>query len=423
MDTDPDRAVLVVLVVAVGVLWIAGWSPQLVPQPVPVDEGPPGTVSLGDDGPRVWPYTASSPSFRAGVSPINVVFDADPETVRDLFAEEPDWEATRSLGDDGDAVPAEDPGLFGWRVRGGDDRYVFVTGDRGRPDVRDDWREPTYHLYRGQYFGTQDHLRVYDGSVGGESWTLVQAHSEHWDWFSLTHRVDSVERPRERLERELLATDRVERIDRNYYGNGGSFDADGWATVVTLSGAVLVVPAARRRWSGLQDAVGSRPILGEPRQRPVRALLDRPPVRGVGLAAGLAAVVLGVRGAGLLAEAVGLPFGAVSKALYAAMAVGVPAVALLGGRGLDHTTAFRMGAGGVALGLIVDYALLSVTVLPLVLVVHRTIAVVATGVLATAFSATGGDGEGEHAGVRGNGRLAVGAALWVLVLVVPHVGL
>lgn len=411
MVQDPDRTVLVVLVFAVGVLWIAGWSPQLVPQPVHEERAEPELVPLDERGPQIWPYTSTRPDFGSGVSPINMAFDEDPKTVRRLFLESGGpWNATGESEPERSGDPTEPPALVGWHLSGGAARYVYVTEDG---DASGGWREPAYHLYRGEYFGTQRHLRVFDASVDDRSWTVVQVHSEHWDWFSLTHRVDSVDRPREEVERELFDHRRVDSIERVYHGNGDAFDADGWTTVVTIAG-ILVVPATRRRLPAASDALRDRPDLDAIAQRLSRGSITGRSARWAGLAMGLAGMVLGVRAAGLAAEAVGLPSGPVSKLLYGTFAVGVPLVALYGGRRLDRSIAFWGGAGGFAFGLIADYAVLSVTVLSLVVAVHRTLAVVAVGVLATALAVPEDDGRP---------RLAVGLALWLLVLVVAHVGL
>jgi len=419
MDRDSERAVLLVLLAAVGILWIAGWSPQLIPGPDGNPATDPETVGLGDDGPRMWPYTATEPEFDDRVSPINLVFDADPETVESLFLERPgDWERRENAtGNETLRVPPEDLRVVGWTRGDAASRYVYVTGDDREADVSGgEWRTPTYHLFDGDHFGTQRHLRVYDATVDGKSWTVVQVHSEHWDWFSLTHRVDSVDRPRKSVERELVGDPRVRRIDREYFGNGDSFDADGWTTVVTLAGVGLLAFPVGRRLNGLEPW-GSE-------------------LRGVVLFLSLAGIVLGIRGAGLLAEAIGVPSEIASKVLYAVLAAGVPLLALSLGRGLEPEAAFRMGAVGFALGLVVDYAVLSVTVLPLALVVHRVLTVLAVGVLATGLArpATGdepagtatGDGtgtDGDRTAVVETIELAVGIALWLLLLVVPHLGL
>jgi hypothetical protein len=444
MVRDSERAVLLVLLAAVGLLLVAGWSPQSIHGPTesPTD---PKTVRLGEDGPRVWPYTATGPGFSDGVSPINLAFDDDPETVESLFLErEGDWERRENATGNGTPrrVP-EEVVPVGWERGDAASRYVYVSSSsqRGADVPGGEWRTPTYHLFDGDYFGTQKHLRVYDATADGESWTIVQVHSEHWDWFSLAHRVDSVDRPRQRVEEELVDDRRVQRVDREYFGNGDSFDADGWTTVVTLAGVGLLALPVGRRLERLEPW----------------AWVGGPELRGLLLFASLAGAVLGIRAAGLLAETVGVPHGTTSKVLYAALAAGVPLIAVFVGRGLEPRAAFGMGASGFAFGLVVDYAVLSVTVLPLELVVHRVLTVLAVGLLATGLSRPdrredrrgterrdGRSGKGardetglESAfedprgppgdGTRGPGigttGLPVGVALWLLLLAVPHVGL
>jgi len=82
---------------------------------------------------------------------------------------------------------------------------------------------------------------VFDASSGDREWTAVQAHAGHWDRFEITHRVDSVEQPRRTIERRAIArpettASRPGAVRRQYFGNGDSFDGDGWVTAIRLPG-------------------------------------------------------------------------------------------------------------------------------------------------------------------------------------------
>lgn len=107
----------------------------------------------------------------------------------------------------------------GWSKAEGTERYANINGE---------WVLDDYQLERGHYFTTRYHLRGYKAS----NLTLVQAHYEHFDWFSLSHEVESNVAAREFLvdglkdngfEVELI------RSEENRY-----VDSDGWIAVAVL---------------------------------------------------------------------------------------------------------------------------------------------------------------------------------------------
>lgn len=395
---------LLALVGALTVLATVSGVPEVsvapAPAPAPVgahpdfvtlDEGG-GRVrlaTLGTRGPEVWPYTAASPSFARPASPINIVFDGPPRRVRRLFVrdERRDWNETANL--------TEGASLLDWRGLESAERYVFVrngsggqTAGAGAGTRTGEWREPVFQLHAGAYFGAQYHVRAYDVSAGRDRWTALQVHSEHWDWFSLTHRVDSVDDPRKRVETLLFTDPAVRSVRRQYLANGDSYDADGWTTVVHLSALALLASYAGAR----------RPL----------SWLSRRTLRRGALFGGVAVVPLAVRTLGLLAWNAGLPPGVVSKALYPVLILGTPVVAVVAARGRSPEGAFSLAAGGFAVGVVLDYAWLSVSVLPASVLAHRALAAVAVGLVAAA----------------GTGRTVrrtavVGALLWAVAVALP----
>lgn len=382
MALRPREAALLVLVTSIvvmgamnGLPWVPFWTE-------PPDTGPGELIELSesDGAPAIWPYVAAGPSFDRPTSPINLVFAADPGRVQRVFVRGFDDVNVTTGGE-----LAHPPGAE-WRVLESAERYVYVAPAMGADG---EWRAPAYQLHQGSYFGTQSHLRVYDASVGDGRWTVVQAHSEHWDWFAMTHRVDSVERPREEIEKVLFGDPSVSDVRRVYFGNRDTFDADGWTTVVTLA-TLFVISSA--------TLIPRRPQ-------------DR---RRLGLLLGIAAVPLAVRGAGVLAGDAGVSPDLVSRSLYPVFVAGPPLVAVSGGRRLRPWEAFTLATAGFAAAIVLDYTFLDVGVLQLELIVHRSLAAVAVGLLAAGAAILDEDASLDP-------RLVAGGVLWLVVLVVPHV--
>jgi len=243
---------------------------------------------------------------------------------------------------------------------------------------------PSYQLHRGDYLGRQHHLRVCELD---NHRVAIQAHTEHWDWLLLTHVVDSLEGARVEIEQEFMGRPFVEEVYRAHYANGDTHDADGWATVIRLA---LLLPIAvsfrstAERWN-------------TPENR-----------RRVALAASLPGVFLGVRGLGILAEqSLSVPVESLVPVLYPLVVVGMPGVAYLFGRRLDATEAFTIAAAAVAVAVRLDYSLLGISVLPVAIVVHRAVAVVALASLAAGA---------RPASDTDRNVLVIGLGLWFAVM-------
>ncbi|WP_255151084.1 hypothetical protein [Halorarius halobius] len=349
-----------------------------------------GEVALvgveGHDG-QLWPYTSRARAFGTATLPVNLLVEADAETVAlVLVADESDRWTVEHGGE-----TREVRGAGGaWTATTGATRYSYVeTVDGGR------WVTETRQLHDGTYLGARLHVRLYQVGTGESAWTAVQAHGEHWDWFRLRHTVGSVADARYAVEHEFYGTGAVDTVHRVRVGNGGALDADGWVTVVDPVGGLLVAGAlvARRR-----DAVAAfrSAVAAGTRHGPLAAAL---------LAAPVGVRALAVAGETTLALAPKL----VAAPGYLALAVGVPLVAARLGRHRRPGEAFAVAAATLGVGFCLDYALLGVTRLPLAVVGHRVALVVGVGLLA--------------AGAPGRSRRSLaGAGVWVAALAWALVG-
>ena len=344
------------------------------------DDASPTLVTVGDA--QVWPYVASERSFDRPASSLNVVVEEDPVSVRRYLAREREWNRSNDEWSDGWSDETSDPAVLDsetvpWRDAPGATRYAYVASDG--------WVTERYQLHRGDYFGSRYHVRAYGPRDG--DWTAMQAHVEHWDWFTITHTVDSVENAQRHIEAEFLGNSGFS-VRRVHHGNGDSYDADGWTTVVVLALTPLV---ARKR---LRAVAGGR---------------NR---RRAALAASLAALPLVVRIGGVLFERY-LPSvapGVVVAVWYSVLVVGVPLAAYAFGRRLPATEAGALGGLGLGVGVLLDYAYLGVGVLPIPVAAHRAVVVAAVALVAA----------GARPARRWTPLLRAGAGLWVVAVVAGH---
>jgi hypothetical protein len=337
--------------------------------------------------------------------------------------------------------------------------------------------DETYQLHDGTYFGSRLHLRLYGAPRGGGQWTAIQAHRDHWDWFRLRHTVSGLKGPQYEVERSLMHRRPVDEVARERFANGGIMDADGWVTVIQLEDRRRVagpspaavdgdepratdgssaptagptgetdagagVPAPTPRLPALLLAAG--PLLGAVayaghRGREVATTSDgslggrvaaayerlrwsRLADRRVHLlvAFGLALALLppGVRAASLALET-RLPDHpkVVAGLLYPVFAFGPPTLAFFVPRELDAETWLVVAFVGYGVGLTVDLMSIDVAVLPLDVVVHRFLVLVAVGLLAAV-------GQARHEAERPLVRVQVAAAtIWLSLLAWPLFGL
>ncbi|WP_137285091.1 hypothetical protein [Halorussus salinisoli] len=357
---------------------------------VVADSADPTLVRVGDA--KIWPYVGPDRSFDRRASSINVVVRNHPERVRGYLTRRHGWnrsdaEWVENAPDETTVVADE---RVPWRDAPGASRYAYVA-DRG-------WVSERYQLHHGSYFGARDHLRAY-GPPDGD-WTAVQAHAEHWDWFTITHTVDSVEDAQRRVEAAFLGKPEF-AVKRVYYANGDTYDADGWTTVVVMALA---------------------PLLGRNARSFLRRLAAGRNRRRGTLAGTLAALPLVVRFGGILCER-HLPWlspDAVVALWYPVLVGGVPLAAYLFGRRLPAAEAGALAAVGFGTGLVLDYASLGVAVLPIPVAAHRAVVVAAVGLLAAGAGSRGDSTAGEPTAGRWTPVLRAGAALWVVAVVAGH---
>ena len=399
------------------------------------------TVSAdGDD--RLWPYTSRRPSFDGATLPINVVVSNDPEFVRFMLARSSsaEWNVT-SVTDSANRTATEaanesatnateastvESGVvlngthLEWADARGSSRYTYlynVTAGEGR------WVGEAYQLHHGTYLGARQHVRIYEGDPGKHSWTAIQAHREHWDWFRLRHTVDSVDRSQDYIEAEFRRSSMRHHIQRTWYANGGAIDSDGWVTVIDL-GVGDLQPALLSALLALSGLVGAMSFdVNVPR---LRARLEGvvessiPDPRFLLLVSSLSVLVLGVRVGAIAVETsvTGLSPKVIAAVFYPLLVFGTPTCAVLIARGLDPGQSSLAAVVGFGSGIVADYLYLDIALIPVGVLIHRAALVSAIALLA-AGAASGpvvGDRDGRTSV---NGVVAVGVLAWVVALLLP----
>lgn len=329
-------------------------------------------------------------------------------------------ETTAPQQDDGNSLfptAANSTGVY-WSDASGSDRYTYVK-DVERGDGR--WIAEAGQLHDGDYFGTRYHIRFYDVSDGEDSWTALQVHREHFDWFRLRHTVGSLPSAQHYVETQFYDRWYISELHRQRFTRGGILNADGWATVVEIkydevlreSIGVMSIVAGLVLGSviGVGSVIGgwTPPI----DRRDVREVTEAVPVdfRLVLMAGAIAAIPLFVRSGSLAVERAEIVGNAdvIAGAFYPLLALGLPVCAYVLARGLGAQQAFTGAVGGLGFGILLDYTFLGITVLPIQLIVHRAFLLVALGVVAVAGTDRP---EGSRVDVR-NPTLLVGVVLWI----------
>lgn len=338
---------------------------------------PEDTALVSPDGADsyVWPYTSRSRSVTGRTLALNVVVLGDSERVRRVFVTRSDanWNTTN---------PDTTVRISPWRRAHGSVRYTYVSPDR---NTSGRWIPADYQLHVGTYFGQRTHLRAYSSRSG--NWTAIQAHTEYWDWFRVRHTVTGVPSGARYVEEDLRDEPFVTNVTRTYHGHRGG-GGNGWWTVIGLAPALVIAGSTIRVADGwtLDDIV---------------------------LPGGLLAIILGVRGWGLAAEAV---FPGVTPKLF--VAIGYPIVA-----GLPPVLVWGLSAGrspkragvltalGFGTALVFDLAFVGVQQVPTRLLYHRVTLLSALAVIA-------------FGSAHGHRRLVgVGAGAWLALLAAPLLGL
>ncbi|WP_255193293.1 hypothetical protein [Natronobeatus ordinarius] len=440
--------VIAAVLVVLAVLFVGGPSLLVSPStsdiaPEEADAPAPEIVSLEGAESGFWPYL-NAREVHEKRSPLNVVVRGDTdEIVRALGdAGETDWEETDHdhfeaeelvdpiLGNESDdgvhahtegeanASQLLSPTDIPWSQADGTTRLAYL--DPG-PDEEAYWTTETLQLEDGEYYGYRYHIRLYESPNPDDEWVVMQTHSEHFDWFTLRHRVDGVEAAQSRVEADLMAIPGVEvqqDVHRTYLGNEGPSDADGWATKADLTAvaslAFVVGLAARRE--GVLERAGTEvdEHLTDVDRARLSAAADRIEARHLILAGTVLTVILGVRIAGIALDrhAGVLSVHAIAALLYPVIAVGLPLAAYAIASGLERRLDAAVAASGsLAVAIWIDYGLLGVDSLAIDVVLQRILVVVAFGLIA------GGAAKRATRESRLNDMLLAGVALWVIVLV------
>lgn len=378
----------------------------------------------------IWPYTSRSKSVESVTLPINVVVLADVDLVRSTLIHRPDatWEDQRqglngTANSDGSSpregveprlVPtaATATGVY-WSEASGSKRYTFIrSGEPGSGR----WIEETDQLHDGDYFGTRYHIRFYEVPDGENTWTALQVHREHFDWFRLRHTVGNLPRAQQHVENQFYGQWYVADLHKERFTDAGVLHSDGWATIVDIR-----YPDVLRQSLGTLALVFGLAVLGlvdgwpsRIDRRRVRDLLENRPIdaRHVLLASSIAAIPPFVRLGSLAVERAGVVNSpaVVAAAFYPVLAVGPPIGAYVLARGIDTDAAFVLAAGGLGIGLLADYTYLGIDVLPIELIVHRGVLLVALGLVAAAGS------DRPHDRSIRSPTLVAGVSLWILGL-------
>ena len=436
----------------------------------------PELVSFDDSESAFWEYLSPRKGFQKR-SPINVVVRGDVEDVEQALTEAGDgnWSEineseeealpdTYSLTAGGNVSENESRAVNGtapnesgpnatnesangtdeprgrlsdldWGEADGGVRYAYV--DPG-PNESGYWTTETLQLEDGTYYGQRYHIRLYESPNEDDDWVAMQTHSEHFDWFTLRHRVHGSQAAQRKVESDFMAHPEIdvqEDVSRIYLDNSNSSDADGWATIVDIAG-LLVVPTlvgirSRKRAAGDSSEAGhaervsqrtSAAIddhLTDVDRRRLAAAYDRIEAGHLVLAVTVIALLLGVRAGGVFLErhAAFLTPHQIAALLYPVIGIGIPAATYLIARGLTRRLdAAVVAATSLAVAIWIDYGILGVDTLPVEVIVQRMLIVVALGLIA------GGAAKRAARDSKLNDMLLIGSAMWVLVLVGTLVG-
>ncbi|WP_430506368.1 hypothetical protein [Haloparvum sp. PAK95] len=432
VDVRPLTAVLVLAVVLA-----AGTAVSVAVAEAGTEEPDPTTqsVPLEDADHELWLYTTPTRSFDRPTLAVNVVVYGAPEDVRAAFLRrgEGNWNETdpnesdvapNEAADAADADPT-DAARIEWDMADGSRRYAHLSRPEGGV-----WLTEAYQVHDGDYLGSRHHVRAYTAPAGDANWTALQAHHEHWDWFSGRHVVTSTDDSQVYVEREFVDERGAPSITRVPVGDATTVDFDHWVTVIDFresaptnrvsagiesasspTPAEVLASAALFVLVGAVGAVGAR--LGEV-STALRREFRGADARTVLLGVVIVAVLLSVRLTGIAIErSFGVPPKPVAFVLSPLLYVGLPVATGLLARPLDRTRAFAGASLGFLTALLVDYTYLGVTRLPLDLLVHRGTLAVALGLIAAGCTHLHRDRTDQHRYLR------LGILLWVVATGVP----
>ena len=377
-----------------------------VVQRAPTPNGSEGAPNASTPGPT------ATPNGTVGLADVTV---AEPtiEPGAGAPTSTPNATTTADDGGEGPLFPTgiNSTGVY-WSEASGSDRYTYVrSGEPGSGR----WIAEADQLHDGDYFGTRYHIRFYSVVDGENSWTALQVHREHFDWFRLRHTVGSLPRAQHYVETQFYDQWYIADLTRERFTRGGILGADGWVTVVDIKYPGVLRESLAAMAFVLGVALGGvfrdwSPSFG---RRDVRTVRETVPVgtRFVVMALVIAAIPLFVRMGSLAVERAGIVNSpkVVAAVFYPVLALGLPVCAYLLARSLAPQEAFAGGVVGLGAGILADYAFLGISALPTAVIVHRAVLLLAIGLVAVAGT---DPPEGSRVASR-DPTLVAGGSLWV----------
>jgi hypothetical protein len=431
------RSVVIALVLFLLVVVLFG-GPSLLTSPstseiTPEQEDNPELVYLEDSESGFWEYMNVQESFEER-SPINIIVRGDHETIVQVMQDETDseWTETDEVHEDADpetfAVDATDetveredsetllPTETEWAAATGTTRYAYLNAGDGSEG---EWVTETLQLDDGDYYGARYHIRLYETPNESDEWTVMQGHTEHFDWFTLRHRVDGVEAAQSSIEADFMGlpqTDEREDVSRIYLGNDDPSDSDGWAThvdltMIALSSVFLSVIATAGASVRVEQTL--RQHLTRTDWRRLQDARARITTRHLLLFGTIVGLLLGVRFGGIALErhVSILSMHAIAAALYPIIALGIPVATYVIASSMERRIDSAVTATlALSIGIWLDYGYLGVAVLPIDVVIQRMLVTLSLGLIA------GGAAERATRDSRWNELLLVGTAGWCLAL-------
>ncbi len=413
-----------------------GKSPEDVKFVVLDSENTHVVVGHPDQKPAVWPYTSRQRDFDTLTLPINVVVKGSPSEVRSVMR------ADGSSWQDGNGTAPGESAAIPWDDTHGAMRYNYVTGRR--------WTIEAAQLHDGTYLGARKHARLYP--IGRRTWTAVQVHNEYWDWYRLRHTVTSLSKAQYETESEFRGRRATSDISREWFANGGLLDEDGWVTIVELeqpSGVSRTDGTSTTSETEVQTPTDDGPGADSdeavtprwPDRRLVPAVLlgivalvpllgvgtgfgrvfegfglqfDDAPIRPVVLFSALTLLPAAVRVASVSIETTypGIHPKIIVAIGYPLMAFVPPLLAVWIPRGKNEYAVAGAAASGFVVGMLFDYVVLGIHVIPVSVALHRL--VLAVGLAALAAAGTRSDSS-----YRRDWAFLSGAVVWFLGLVYP----
>ncbi len=421
---------LAVIVIAVGVSTAMSLiAPPTADLVAPEEDTDRNMVELEGSESSFSPYLSAAEEHRKGSS-INIAVRADLDTTLQLMAEDGDWNVTEEHEHDvgpeelsADQIQINTTGRTSieWDEAGGSTRYAYVD-DTARGNESGFVTESA-QVHFGDYYGHRYHIRLYEAPHEDDEWVVMQAHDEHFDWFTLRHAVHGNDEAQRQVERDFMQQEFVDDVWRMYVGNDEPYDNDGWMTVVELAWVMplLLVGVIGRQQVRDEGIALWRSLNSVDRQR-IRAAYNRLTLNHLMLFGGIVGLYFGVRVGGILLErhVQALSMHGIAAVLYPFIAIGIPLVTYLIARRMTR----RMDAGVVAAGalasaVILDLLALSVDVMPIGIVLQRAGIVLALGLIAIGATDRATRQANE---TLPNDWLVVGSTLWVALLAATLMG-